>query len=367
MSKFDPIYKAATGTFLFYRGLAEFIVLKRKYDDCKFFQDDLWAKVYIYSLSLIFTMWNKTHYRSKSFQEDLLKNLSNVAVPGTGVPLNNICYSSYIALLFLVIFVPIISFLGALNNERKKKDTLFSFEFFSNVCDEYVRLLLHPDDWFSFWQLNCRLTSYHSLLTKAPGFRQENKWHFLQSGKDLSIPVTPFLSVDSIVCKHINIEGGQGIHIFRNALSGGEWIIQERLANANWLQALLPVDAPLSTMRIITTSTWSLESKNFDSSPSLLSDSETDKYISALSAVLRLGLSGADTDHKSVLFQVDLASGVIGSGTSNLHWYQLGLQNIFTCPWNPDVRLNYHPNIPDQVVSGKRVPNMSEAVQIVKR
>ena len=40
----------------------------------------------------------------------------------------------------------------------------------------------------------------------------------------------------------------------------GDWIIQERLQNDEWLNALLPSNAPLSTMRIITTSTWSIES-----------------------------------------------------------------------------------------------------------
>jgi hypothetical protein len=40
----------------------------------------------------------------------------------------------------------------------------------------------------------------------------------------------------------------------------GDWIIQERLQNDDWLNALLPSNAPLSTMRVITTSTWSMES-----------------------------------------------------------------------------------------------------------
>jgi hypothetical protein len=49
----------------------------------------------------------------------------------------------------------------------------------------------------------------------------------------------------------------------QNATIGGDWIIQEKLANADWLNELLPENAPLSTLRIITASTWSL-GKSFE-------------------------------------------------------------------------------------------------------
>ena len=45
-------------------------------------QDDKWGKVQLYSLSLIFKLWSLPHYRSNSFQQDMLDNLKNVAVPG---------------------------------------------------------------------------------------------------------------------------------------------------------------------------------------------------------------------------------------------------------------------------------------------
>ena len=44
--------------------------------------------------------------------------------------------------------------------------------------------------------------------------------------------------------------------------AGGDWILQKRMHNADWLQALLPKNAPLSTMRVITTSTHSLLALN---------------------------------------------------------------------------------------------------------
>ena len=46
-------------------------------------EDDKWGKVQLYSLSLIFKLWSLPHYRSNSFQQDMLDNLKNVAVPGT--------------------------------------------------------------------------------------------------------------------------------------------------------------------------------------------------------------------------------------------------------------------------------------------
>lgn len=39
----------------------------------------------------------------------------------------------------------------------------------------YIEQLLCPQDWFSFWRLNCRLASYHALVTGSDGYRQEDK------------------------------------------------------------------------------------------------------------------------------------------------------------------------------------------------
>ena len=39
----------------------------------------------LFSVGLIFKMWSKgKHYRSPSFQQDMIDNLRNVAIPGTG-------------------------------------------------------------------------------------------------------------------------------------------------------------------------------------------------------------------------------------------------------------------------------------------
>lgn len=45
-----------------------------------------------------------------------------------------------------------------------------------------------------------------------------------------------------------------GLFFFKNATQGGNWIIQERLENDAFVTSLLPENAPLSTMRVISAS-----------------------------------------------------------------------------------------------------------------
>lgn len=45
-----------------------------------------------------------------------------------------------------------------------------------------------------------------------------------------------------------------GLYFFKNATAGGDWIIQERLDNDAFVSSLLPDNAPLSTMRVISAS-----------------------------------------------------------------------------------------------------------------
>lgn len=49
-------------------------------------------------------------------------------------------------------------------------------------------------------------------------------------------------------------QGGMGLYFFKNATAGGDWIIQERLDNDAFVGSLLPENAPLSTMRVISAS-----------------------------------------------------------------------------------------------------------------
>lgn len=95
---------------------------------------------------------------------------------GTGVPLSIFCHSYYSCLFFILFLNPSICFFGAINKARieyKKENSPTIDVFITNLVKFYKTHLLHPDDWFSLWRLNCRLVSYHSHITKAKGYLQE--------------------------------------------------------------------------------------------------------------------------------------------------------------------------------------------------
>ena len=245
-------------TIKYFYCLYAFIISKKSYSKVDIFDDDIRAKVQLFSLALIFKLYNEPHYRSPSFQIDLIDNLKNVAVPGTGLPLSLFCYNWYITLLFIVFLNPTLCFMGAIHKAWRHSDN--SNTFILKIFEYYSIHLLQPDDWFSLWRINCALVSYHSLIlakknlkeshtitstttkttaassspsittgTSVPtghknihecfqetGYKQENKWAFLVDGKKLGVPVSPYITnVESIVCKNINVEGGMGIHFFK--------------------------------------------------------------------------------------------------------------------------------------------------------
>ena len=214
------ILLAVANTFKYLYCLIEYIFTSKRYEESCAFDNDTWAKVQIYSLSLIFKMWHKPHYRSKTFQQDMLDNLKNVAIPGTGIPLHFFCYNYFLCLGAIFIINPIVCLLGAVNKAWKQhldnKNSSNINELIVNIMLMYTQHLLHPDDWFSFWRLNSALVSYHSLLLKSKDYEQENKWVFLTTGSQLNVPVSPYItSIGSLVCKNVNIEGGMGIHFYK--------------------------------------------------------------------------------------------------------------------------------------------------------
>ena len=70
-------------TVSYWKALYGYVFLHHSYGQDTVFKEDVWAKVQVYSLSLIFKLWSKSHYRSPSFKQDMLDNLKNVAVPGS--------------------------------------------------------------------------------------------------------------------------------------------------------------------------------------------------------------------------------------------------------------------------------------------
>eukprot|EP00957_Ditylum_brightwellii_P085049 6466780-Ditylum_brightwellii.AAC.1 len=186
----------------------------------------------------------------------------------------------------------------------------------------------------------------------------ENKWTFLEQGDKLGVPVSPFLSTPGIVVKHRNEEGGLGIFFYKNATAGGDWIIQERICNSDWVAKHLPPNAPLSTFRVITQSRASID----------FSNKPKDGDVTALSCVFRAGREGASTDHDSILFDVDVNTGVIQGGTTNAHWYRLGLFDFLMIRRPPRSTHGYthHPdgNIP---VKGQQLPDIRGMLELVEK
>jgi len=80
---------------------------------------DKQARVHIYSLALIFYLWDRPHYRNGTFQIDMVKNLRDVAVPGTGISLKWFCYFKWTAFWYLLVVYPLVCFAAALNEWYK--------------------------------------------------------------------------------------------------------------------------------------------------------------------------------------------------------------------------------------------------------
>lgn len=320
-----------------------------------------YARVHLFGLTANLYLYNRPHYRKPSYRRDLIDNLRNVAVPGTGLPLSSIAWSRWIAVPYLVLAVPCLALVSSYHYYWKTKGT-------ASISLEYQTRLLNPDDWFSYWRLNCIVVGLHAFLYPeyAAEYEAENKWEFLQRGKQLSVPVSPYYEFPGIVVKHRNEEGGLGIYFYKNATDGGDWIIQGIIQNSDWVERLLPPNAPLSTFRVITASRGAYDTddtqKKKRNSPEVIS----------LSCVFRAGRQGAATDHDSILFDVDVKTGEIQEGTTNAHWYQL-YSNCWQCPWRSDTTklLTHHPDGGKDknaiLVTGNIVPDMAQMLELVEQ
>lgn len=312
------------------------------------------ARIHLYTLASNLYLYSKPHYRKGTYATDLVDNLCNVAIPGTGLSLSLVASSRLVAVPFLLVTVPTICFVAAVH---KWIQSIYNGTGGGSISEEYAKRLLTPDDWFSYWRLNCVVTGLHALLNDMPSdYSMENKWTFLREGAALSVPVSPFLDMPAVVVKHRNEEGGLGIHFYKNATNGGDWIIQERMDNSQWVSSLLPANAPLSTFRVITCSRASI-----DMSQPLGNDD-----VTALSCVFRAGRAGAATDHDSILFDVNVQTGEILGGTTNAHWYRLW-SKAWSTPWRSEHSTTHHPdgNPKDSIpVTGNVVPDIQGLLRL---
>lgn len=308
-------------------------------------------QLHTYTLVRTFATWGAPHYRAPSFGADMRVNLRNLAPPGTGVSLAWAALNRWVALAFLLVGHPVLALAAAVYEAvvaaasarhtagaaaapigsllRSSLPALAA-----DVSARYGVLLLDPPHWFALWRLNCALVAEHSRLACPPGspgadqYGLEEKGRFLVAGDAAGLPVTPFLRTPGLIVKHRAVEGGMGIHGFANFTAGGDWIIQERLQNDAFLSALLPHGAPLSTLRVITASRVWLQRQLRDGDaarlPPLLRAQLDQPDVEVMTTVWRAGRAGAATDHNCICFTVDPATGALGVGVSNQHWYRLG-------------------------------------------
>lgn len=339
------VYEIAKTIVLFWRSLGFFLCGGSYKEAPDWFQElPSHAKTHLYSLSLIFKIWGQPHYRNGTFQEDMVKNLRNVAIPRTGIALSYFCHSKLTTLAFVFLAYPIIALISALHVFHLASKNGDSFEAaVASTVEAFKEQLLTPRDWFSLWRLNCRLASYHSGKTKAEGYKMEDKWTFLTDAEKAGVPISPSMKVGEICVKDRNEEGGMGIYFFKNACRpGGNWIIQEKLDNDSFVASMLPENAPLSTFRVITASRGGGLEHNGSN------------MVNALSCVFRAGRANAKTDHSSIIFDIDTSTGIVGKGTTNSHWYQLGMKGLSTA-WTSEKTITHHPDCGAQV-TGRQVP-----------
>lgn len=368
----------------YYRALWQILIAKASYDDLRKMcnaprvsfgskidtkikptmtsdeTEALFTAVWLHTLALNFDLWSKPHYRAANLRDDLVANFSNIAFPGTGIPMSWVCFCKATAILYLVILHPCVV-LGCAVNILQSPVHRRGRSFAGIFREE----LLAPKHWFALWRINSTLVAaHHTAHGDKPKvqdeYRYENKWDFLElalrqaqippssASADANFKVTPIIAeVAEMVCKHKNIEGGMGIHMYKNAAHGGNWILQERLYNCDELQALLPADAPLSTFRVITMADPTAES--FESSHT------------AMTFVWRAGRAGKDTDHSSVLFAVDPQTLRIQDGKMFSNWYQvgkMGAQNLLS-----KQKLTAHPDT-EKELTGHVLNCARDAVKI---
>jgi len=258
----------------------------------KLTKERLRTVVWIWSLVQNVLIWDQPHYRHPSFSIDAQTNLRNVSIPYMWFTLKWFCFHKVCLIFFLLIVYPYICFCAAIQAcfLKYKKGHKWS------LSTEFSIQLLRPEDWFSYWRLNCVLTSWVWLKTKTKDVELEHKMKFIQKCQVEDLPVTPTFNFD-VVTKHVNEEGGLGVYSYSNVENGGEYIVQPRFKNSDEIAELLPADAPLCTFRVCTIS------------------NVASKKASLICVVFRAGRRKAETDHSCVLCPVNPNTGELQRGT----------------------------------------------------
>ena len=109
----------------------------------KFFDGDRRQACHVFGAALAIRMWHRPHYRTTSYAADLRANLSNVAVPGTGMALSKVCVMRPVAVGFLLIGAPCWSFVAAVAKAKRDTGSYFSLR---KIAENYRDCLLYTSD-----------------------------------------------------------------------------------------------------------------------------------------------------------------------------------------------------------------------------
>eukprot|EP00442_Polarella_glacialis_P018679 CAMPEP_0115095716 /NCGR_PEP_ID=MMETSP0227-20121206/29235_1 /TAXON_ID=89957 /ORGANISM="Polarella glacialis, Strain CCMP 1383" /LENGTH=468 /DNA_ID=CAMNT_0002489195 /DNA_START=75 /DNA_END=1480 /DNA_ORIENTATION=+ len=290
------------------------------------------GRAHLYSLASVPWLMRQPHYRAGTFQVDMLTNLRNVVMPTGvyGVPLSELVARSRLhAVAAALVLIPFAAFIGSIYRRCR------GLEASASAC--FARSLLAPRDWLQLWRLNCRLASMTALASQSKDFDLE----------------------ESGIAKDVNEEGGMGIHVLKNVMHGGQWILQEKLENCAALNKLLPKEAPLSTMRVVTGSRGAL---------SLLGVPGKQEKAKSFCTVWRAGRAGAATDHSSVMMDLPDArkNELLGKGSSSAHWYARGLKSLGMPLSTADGANSVHPDT-GVILSGCRLEGAAAAAELCER
>ena len=190
----------------------------------------------------------------------------------------------------------------------------------------------------------------------------ENKWQFLKQAELKGFPVSPWKTCRALSISKSKVSSSfyQRSNQYHGVTDGGDWIIQEKLDNSAFLQEFLPPDAPLSTFRVVTG--WEM----LDTDEEEIREVDSLDHIHAFSCVLRAGLNKAPTDHVSILFDVDMDTGEILRGTTNNHWYRVGMTHVGSGPFSSTHNITRHPDS-DLQVTGRHVKEIEEMLQMARQ
>ena len=121
-----------------------------KLNECKIF-NNISIINHIFTLNLIYKLWDKKHYMSESFGSNMKQNLQNISLPFTGICIKLFMINKYVYLFSILVIYPMFIFIYSIVNYLYNR---------VNIIKTYNKQLLCPESWFCIWRINSTLIQY---------------------------------------------------------------------------------------------------------------------------------------------------------------------------------------------------------------